>query len=160
MATKKSPELSFVEKIRRIRKAGIDSYKSINQENGNLDFIESLNERIRKVLGLFGTGRKKKGNMIYFIMYDIEHDKIRNYIAKYLIKKGCIRVQKSIFLTSSERKKFDEIHSTLREVQEMYDNEDSIFLVPVSTDQLQAMKVIGQNVDFDLITGNLKTLIF
>jgi len=91
-------------------------------------------------------------------MYDIEHNKIRNYIAKYLQRKGCTRVQKSIFLASTDRKKYDEIQNTLKSVQEMYENNDSVFFVPVSTDEIRAMKVIGKSVDFDLITGSRNTL--
>ena len=98
--------------------------------------------------------------MIYFVMYDIEHDRIRSYMAKYLLSKGCIRVQKSIFLANSERVVFDEIYKNLREVQEVYDNHDSIFMVPVSQEQLMAMKVIGQNLQFDIVSGNRNTLFF
>jgi CRISPR-associated protein Cas2 len=37
-----------------------------------------------------------------------------------------------------------------KEVQDCYENEDSILLVPVSTDEIRAMKMIGVNIDFDL----------
>lgn len=37
------------------------------------------------------------GEMYYLIAYDIENNKIRNKIAKYLEKKGS-RIQKSVFL--------------------------------------------------------------
>lgn len=96
--------------------------------------------------------------MIYFIMYDIESNKVRTLVAKYLIRKGCTRVQKSIFIASTERPVFDEIRKDLKEVQECYDNSDSILLVPVSTDEIRAMKVIGQNIDFDLALKNKNTL--
>ncbi len=98
--------------------------------------------------------------MIYFIMYDIENNKIRTHIAKYLERKGCIRVQKSVFIAESERKRYDEIHATLKEVQEMYENRDSIFLVPVPADHFRAMKVIGESIDFDLVTNQRNTLFF
>lgn len=98
--------------------------------------------------------------MLFFIMYDIENNKVRTQIAKYLIKKGCLRVQKSIFFAETERKVFNEIHSDLKDIQELYDNMDSIFFVPVSSDQLRAMKIVGQSIDFELITGNKNTLFF
>ncbi len=91
-------------------------------------------------------------------MYDIESNKVRTLVAKYLIRKGCTRVQKSIFIASTERPVFDEIRKDLKEVQECYDNSDSIILVPVSTDEIRAMKVIGQNIDFDLALKNKNTL--
>ncbi len=98
--------------------------------------------------------------MLYFVMYDIENDKIRNHIAKFLIRKGCTRVQKSIFLADTQRQIYSEIHQTLKEVQEVYDNHDSIFLVPIASDDLRAMKVIGENLDLDLTLGNKNTLFF
>lgn len=119
-----------------------------------------MNERVRKLLGIFKHANQKTGQMIYFVMYDIENNKIRTYISKYLIKKGCTRIQKSIFLADSSRPEFNEIHQTLREVQEIYDNYDSIMLVPVANDQLRAMKIIGKNIDMDLFLGNKNTLFF
>ena len=93
-------------------------------------------------------------------MYDIESNKVRTQVVKYLIKKGCTRVQKSIFLANTRREVFDEIRADLREVQACYENNDSILLVPVSTDEIKAMNMIGQNVDFDLILQNRNTLFF
>jgi CRISPR-associated protein Cas2 len=42
----------------------------------------------------------------------------------------------------------------------MYDNEDSIMFLPVSTDEVHAMKVIGRNISFEMITESKNTLIF
>lgn len=152
--------MTFVEKMRRINAAGIKNFKGVNQNfNDDLE-LEDLSSRVKKVLGIFNSHSNNSKNMIYFVMYDIENNKIRNYIAKFLLQKGCIRVQKSIFLADSERKTFNEIHNTLREVQQMYDNHDSIMMVPVSTDQVRAMKIIGENIDFDLVLGNKNTLFF
>ena len=158
---KKSPELSFVEKMRRINAAGIKNFKAVNQNFDDDDLaMDDLPSRVQRVLGIFKNNSTDSKRMIYFVMYDIENDKIRNYIAKFLLQKGCIRVQKSIFLADSERKTFGEIHETIREVQQMYDNNDSSLLVPVSTDQVRAMKIIGQNIDFDLVLKNKNTLFF
>lgn len=158
---KKRPELTFLEKIRKIKKAGIENYKPVNMTTGEEDLpMEDIPSRVRKILGIVQSNQISPLDMIYFVMYDIENDKIRNLIAKYLIQKGCIRVQKSIFLARSERKIFDEIHQTLKEVQEMYENQDSIIMVPVSTEQLRAMQLIGQNVDFTVVTDPPKIQFF
>ena len=98
--------------------------------------------------------------MIYFVMYDIENNKVRNLVARYLIKKGCTRIQKSIFIASTDRNVYNQIQTDLKEVQECYDNNDSIILVPVSTDEIRSMKLIGQNIDFDLALKNRNTLFF
>ncbi|MBK6949016.1 MAG: CRISPR-associated endonuclease Cas2 [Haliscomenobacter sp.] len=98
--------------------------------------------------------------MIYLIMYDITDNKVRTQIAKYLEKQGCTRIQKSVFLARSEAKNFQEIHDTLRDVNEMYDNEDSIILVPVNASDARAMKLIGKNVQIEAITDKPNTLFF
>ena len=159
--SKKKKELTFAEKLRKIKKAGLENAKPVTQNTtiNNNDKLLPLSERIEKVLGIFNK-HKKNTNMLYFIMYDIEDNKVRTYIAKYLIKKGCVRVQKSIFLADTKRETFDEIHKTLKEVNNLYDNNDSIIFTPVSVDDLRAMKLIGQNVDFDLILKNRTTLFF
>ncbi|MFU8844853.1 MAG: CRISPR-associated endonuclease Cas2 [Bacteroidales bacterium] len=164
MKKKKRP-LNYGEKLLLIKRAGIKSYREIDTSPaGDLvsesEDLDELQSRINKILGLFERANIKQGSMVYFIMYDIEDNRIRRYIAKYLEEKGCIRVQKSIFLTESQRQEFNEIHTTLREVQEVYENKDSIMMVPVASDQLRAMKMIGQNIDLDLFLGNKNTLFF
>lgn len=160
MPRKKREKISFAEKLQRIKNAGIKEAVPINRKVKDLDNIPELNERIKLLLNIFDEHKKRPSQMLYFVMYDIENDKIRNHIAKYLIRKGCVRVQKSIYLADTPRKLYDEIHNTLKEVQDIYDNHDSIFLVPISSDDLRAMKIIGENLDLDLLTGNKNTLFF
>ena len=156
--SKKSKETTFHEQMLKLRRAGLAGNSPPDTQSGKND-IPDIPERMRSVMGIIGKQNKVTG-MIFFVMYDIENNKVRNLVAKYLIKKGCTRIQRSIFLANKERMVFDEIRKDLKEVQECYDNKDSIILVPVSTEQLQAMKIIGQNIDIDLITGNRNTLFF
>lgn len=93
-------------------------------------------------------------------MYDIESDKVRRLIVKYLQRKGCTRVQRSVFLADLPLKEYDNIRADLTEAQSAYDNDDSIFVVPVSTDMMQAMRIIGKNIDIDLIMHSSNTLFF
>ena len=81
-------------------------------------------------------------------------------IAKYLERKGCTRVQRSIFLADLDTADYQEIKTDLAEVQSLYDNHDSIIVCPISTDQLRAMRIIGQQIDVDIITHNRNTLFF
>jgi len=159
--TKKKKELSFVEKMRLLHRAGL-THRGASYEPMQLDYedIDELSLRIKKILEINAHYKLNPGNMLYFIMYDIENNKVRTLIAKYLINKGCQRVQKSIFFAETKRSVYNEIKKDLVEVQHTYENNDSIFLVPISTDQLRAMKVIGQNINFDLITGSTNTLFF
>lgn len=93
-------------------------------------------------------------------MYDIEDNKVRRYIAKYLEQQGCLRVQKSIFLADLDIQKFNEIKSDIKEVQQVYDNEDSILVVPISSDYLKSMSIIGKNISIEVITRSKNTLFF
>lgn len=157
MAKKKTP-LTFPQIIQKIKKAGINPIV-YNQNQKQWDDMDSLNERIKKIMQL-QQNPIKPTDMIYFIMYDIEDNKVRNAIAKFLKNKSCIRVQKSIFIANTDRARFQEIYQTLAEINSYYDNQDSIILIPVSTDALQAMKLIGKNIDFELVCKNKNTLFF
>ena len=157
----KKKKLSFTEKVKLIHKAGLDGKTgSVTFDPGNKDNIESLHNRIKIILNIAQKQKITAGNMLYFIMYDIENNKIRTLVSKYLLKKGCQRVQKSIFFADSPREVYNQITADLKHVQETYENNDSIFMVPVSTDQLRAMKIIGQNIDFDIVADNKNTLFF
>ncbi|PJB59957.1 MAG: CRISPR-associated endonuclease Cas2 [Bacteroidetes bacterium CG_4_9_14_3_um_filter_41_19] len=142
-------------------KAGFShSGASYTQTKNIEDELLELPERIQKILQIVNRTHLTANQMLYFIMYDIENNKVRTAISKYLEKNGCLRVQKSIFFVETERKVYNQIHSDLKHIQELYDNHDSIFLVPVSTDQVRSMKIIGQSIDFDLIIGSKNTLFF
>lgn len=152
--------LTLHQKLLKIKRAGLthqrppDSFDPLQQD------LPTLQERVDTILELYNRDHKKPAGMIYFIMYDIQNNKVRTHIAKYLKRSGCVRVQKSIFLASTERDKFNEIYRTIKEVQEFYENNDSIFFVPVSVDHLRSMKIVGQSIDYDLVLGNTNTLFF
>jgi CRISPR-associated protein Cas2 len=94
------------------------------------------------------------------MMYHIESNKVRYNIVKYLIKRGCTRIQKSIFLADLNHEVYDAIKSDLAEIQSLYDNHDSIIICPISTDLLKSMKVIGHSINIDIITRSKNTLFF
>lgn len=150
MARKKT-STGFVEIIMSLRKAGLESNKH-KPPPPNMGNLSERAERFTEILKWLKRCKLKPSeSMLYFIMYDIEDNKVRRHIAKYLIKQGCQRVQKSIFVSNSSRKLFDEISQTLSKVNEMYENGDSIFILPVTTDQVGAMRVIGHETDFKLV---------
>jgi CRISPR-associated protein Cas2 len=159
MRKKKEP-LSFVDKMKKLTRSGLANSPPANRSTSIDPDWPSLSERVEKLMGFIKRDKQNPLNMIYFVMYDIEDNRVRNQVARYLIKKGCARVQKSIFIANTSRQVFDEIQADLREVQQCYDNNDSVLLVPVSTDEIRAMKIIGQNIDFDLALKNRNTLFF
>lgn len=143
-------------RLEAIRKAGLRP----PPENVQTEPLEPLAARIRNVLGIIERGPLNPLEMVWLIMYDISDDKVRTQIAKYLLRQGCIRIQRSVFIARSDNKRFDEIHQALKDVNEMYDNEDSIILVPVNASDVRSMKLIGKNVDIQAITDPPSTLFF
>jgi CRISPR-associated protein Cas2 len=157
---RKKNEISFVQVMRKFIRAGIDESPPPNRQSVTYDELTSIEERIEKILGLVNREDRPAGNMIFFVMYDIEDNKVRRYIAKYLLKYGCARIQRSVFLADLPNSKYDQIRKDLTEVQAAYENADSILIVPISTDYLTSMKIIGQTIDVDVITGKKNTLFF
>ena len=93
-------------------------------------------------------------------MYDIESNKVRRLICKYLMLKGCLHIQKYIFIANQTIEVFNIIKSELEQVQSFYFNEDSIIVLPITSDYLKMMKIIGKNINMDIITQNKSTLFF
>ena len=160
MPRAKKPPLPFVEQMKKLIASGIGDSPKISVDDDNGDAMTPLDERVQKILGFSGNARKRKDRMLFFVMYDIESDKVRRLIVKYLIREGCTRIQKSIFLADRPIETYNKIKSDLAEVQEAYDNDDSIIVLPVTTDYLRMMKVIGKNIDVDIITHSKNTLFF
>ncbi len=150
----------FHEKINIIKASGLSGSGSISRDSDNLEDLLSLQERIHRILNIVLYKKRKAGNMICFIMYDITSNKVRSRIAKYLLGKGCTRIQKSIFMADLPVSTYNEINDALVEVQRLYENNDSILIVPLSEDYVKAMKIIGQQVDMDLMMHVKTTLFF
>lgn len=152
----------YIDALQKIAAAGLEGSPAPNSElNGDeTDKLLPLEERARNILGLVNNNKKRIGRMLFFVMYDIESNKVRRYVVKYLERQGCTRIQKSIFLADLEMSKFNEIKNDLAEVQAVYENNDSILVVPITTEYLRSMKIIGQNIDIDIITHSRNTLFF
>ena len=157
MRKKKEP-LPYIEVLRRLAHAGVKDSPDVNRDTGNTEDMPSLRDKVDFLIGVVNRQQRKATDMLFFIMYDIESNKVRREIAKYLEDKGCFRIQKSIFLASADRSVYEQIKADLAEVQALYDNHDSIILCPVSTDEMRAMKVIGQELNIDIITQTSNTL--
>jgi len=157
MKQPKKKEFSLAEKLERIKAAGI---KELNPILITDEVLETLEQRIKAILQIIKSTPLKSNEMTYLIMYDINDDKVRTQISKYLIKKSCVRIQKSVFLAKTENKYFQEIYETLKEINSYYENKDSIILVPVNSSDVRSMKMIGYNIDLQLVTDKPNTLFF
>ncbi len=149
----------YLQVLKRLSEQGLLPSASPNRDGVEWDSLPDIDSRVRSILDLAQQSRKST-DMLFFVMYDIESNKVRRYIVKYLERKGCTRVQKSIFLANLSMEKYQDIRNDLAEVQAAYDNEDSILVVPITTDYLRSMKVIGQNINIDIITHTATTLFF
>ena len=159
--TRKKKELPFQEKVLRIRNAELTGSPYINRHiSSDINDIPSLEDRIKYIFDITNNDHRPATNMLFFIMYDVSSTKVRNQIVKYLERKGCIRIQRSIFLADLDSAIYDEIRQNLSAVQAAYENNDSILIVPLSTDYLKAMKIIGQSIQMDVIVHNKNTLFF
>ncbi len=153
----------YLEALRKLKAAGLENPRYVNEKSNEPDDdgeLPSLQERVDALIGIVSKPHRPPGNMIFFIMYDIESNKVRYNVAKYLIKQGCTRIQKSIFLADLNNTTYQQIRDDLTEIQALYENDDSIIVCPVSTDIINNMKVIGKHISIDIITRSKNTLFF
>lgn len=151
-------EFDLKEKVAKLIAAGITVNNDLPTATTELNDCEPLPHRIKILLGILKSKPIKATTMNYLIMYDIEKNKVRSLIAKYLLAQGGIRVQKSVFLLHSNHKKFDGIWQTLKEINEVYENADSIILIPLNISDARSMKLIGKNVDISQIVDPPNTV--
>ena len=155
--------IDLKEKIRLIKAAGITISRANDlslEENADNEDMLTLSERVQKMLGIIKDRPIKSTTMNYLILYDIQDNKVRKIVAKYLEQKGCVRIQKSVFMSNSTHQQFMEIHETLKDVNEFYENSDSIIVVPVNVTDVRSMKLIGKNVNIDVLTDPPNTMFF
>jgi CRISPR-associated endonuclease Cas2 len=142
-------DIDFVRRMEIYARRGLDP--ASRQIKENIEEIHSLSDRLERLLEILrGKTRKTPGNMVYLILYDIEDNRVRTQLSKYLIKKGCHRIQKSVFITETNRAGIQNIRETLQKVNAMYQNEDSLIILPVAEDSLNAIQIIGKSINIDL----------
>lgn len=158
----------LIEEIKKIIKQDSENHKKLPKEKVSFEKIirraeqqppEPFDERAEEIKKIFEKLKQKpKSEMIYFVMYDIENNRVRTKIAKYLEEKGLRRIQKSIFLGQTNRREYHVIRTALTDIQESYENHDSIFIVPMPEDYLKSMYMIGEQVDFALTLHRSNTV--
>lgn len=152
--------IHYIEILRKLKNSGLDGSPTINRTALKLDNLPTLEKRIEHIFKIVKQTNTTPGNMLFFVMYDIESNKVRYNVVKYLERMGCYRVQKSIFLADLSIEKYESIKNDLAEVQSLYENNDSILVCPVSSDLIKSMKIIGKNINLDIITHTKNTLFF
>lgn len=149
MPRPRNADIDFLRRMEIYAKRGIGP--AAPQISENIEEIHSLPDRLEQLLTLIRSKRTKTpGNMVYMILYDIEDNRVRNQVSKYLIKKGCHRIQKSVFITEMNRAGMLNIRDTLQRVNALYQNEDSLIILPVAEDSLNAIQIIGKSINLDV----------
>lgn len=96
--------------------------------------------------------------MIVWVIYDIQKTKPRTKIAKACQQAGLYRVQKSVFLGSLDENQKDTLHL---QIEELIDEEnDSVYIFPMSKNELKQSVLLGQAFDKKLVTDEVKALFF
>ncbi|WP_040670922.1 CRISPR-associated endonuclease Cas2 [Nitritalea halalkaliphila] len=96
--------------------------------------------------------------MIAWVMYDIQKNKTRTRAAKICLQSGLYRVQYSVFLGVMEKNEFDSLHLQLEELID--EEKDSIYMFPMSKDELKQTVLLGQAFDKDFVTDEVRSLFF
>lgn len=89
-------------------------------------------------------------HVVFLVCYDISDDKVRRYVADYLLREGLTRMQKSVFIGKRPVAAYRELARRLKEANALYANEDSIVVVPIPEDKAYRMRVIGTEFDVRL----------
>ena len=86
--------------------------------------------------------------MNYLLSYDISNDKSRKRVSDYLIEKGFLRIQNSVFLGEIHITKIDDILENICLIVD--EDEDSIFCVPINKEDYKNIFNFGKNKDYNL----------
>jgi CRISPR-associated protein Cas2 len=94
--------------------------------------------------------------MICWVMYDIKSDRARTKISKACEQAGLYRVQYSVFLGSINTDEKDTLQLQIEDL--MNESTDSVYVFPMSKDELKATVLMGQAFDKKMITDEVKAL--
>jgi CRISPR-associated protein Cas2 len=160
---KNNKRLNPLERLQRMRQAGMAKEKPLRLmiKPASERTQEERQERLHQFIQLMTSNQQlKTGHTLAFILYDIEDNRVRRYVAKYLESKGYLRVQKSVFFGNVKLNLHKEVKEALKKVNASYDNGDSIVILPISQDALSKMGLIGKNLSFEFSMGYKNTLFF
>ncbi len=96
--------------------------------------------------------------MIVWVLYDIEGNKARTKVAKACKQAGLYRVQYSVFLGTLNVSEKDTLEL---EIQDMIEEDtDSVYIFPMSKNELKDTVLLGQAFDKKMVTDEVKALFF
>ncbi len=94
--------------------------------------------------------------MIAWVLYDIKNDKSRTKVAKICKQSGLYRVQFSVFLGTIDRNMKDSLQL---QIEDLIDEAtDSVYIFPMSKNELQETVLLGQAFDKKLVSDEVMAL--
>lgn len=94
--------------------------------------------------------------MIAWVLYDIEVDIVRSRVAKYCKQAGLYRVQFSVFVGTLEANQKDILQLQIEQL--INEETDSVYIFPMSKNELQQTVLLGKAFDKKLITDEVRAL--
>lgn len=94
---------------------------------------------------------KNSEGVTFIIMFDISDGYTGNNVVSYLLKEGCLRIQKSIFIGNLPYYRIASIAKNLKETKDAYDNKDSYIIIPLRKESVDRMIVYGNRDNIDII---------
>ena len=156
---KETAESLFEKSIKHLKKSGVGILQSTLPVWEWDVQMEDLPTRLRELETLIHRGPLKADEMLLWVCYDIEDNRIRRNLAKYLERKGLIRMQKSVFIGRISLGVGRELRDTLKELSGLYQSHDSMLIIPLSEDQLPGIHCLGKEIALEQLESK-NTLVF
>ncbi len=151
--------ISRGEQIARLRRSGLAGTNWLQTTPEPTTDVEAEPDLAARLARLRQLRPLKITDMMCLIAYDIESNKVRTKVAKYLIASGCHRVQKSVYFARLSRSRYREIVEALRVINDLYDNQDSIFFLPVGDDNMNRLEVVGRDLYVEVVREQRHTVV-
>lgn len=90
-------------------------------------------------------------DVMFLVLYDISDEYTRRSVVTYLLREGCLRIQRSVFMGNLPYSRMMSIAKTLKETQAFAHNEDSYIILPLRKESVDAMVVCGDRCNIDMI---------
>ena len=99
--------------------------------------------------------------MPHLICYDITNDNLRTKMGKKILEHGLDRINKSVYLGALSESSLTQLEALLSSLlQQKGEPQDSLIIIPVTAQQIQDMRVHGENgLDKQELSGDKSTLI-
>ncbi len=96
--------------------------------------------------------------MIVWVLYDIKKDRSRTKVAKLCAQSGLYRVQYSVFLGTLDANEKDTLQLRIEAL--INEDTDSVYIFPMSKNELQQTALLGQAFDKQLVSDQVHALFF